>query len=149
MALQGQKLAAIDPQSLLEGLSGERVSLNQALRDPDSVAEAGDESSSALDNTHSLLRRLIEEGFGAFDLADVASDGLISDVAALQQALDGLAHRVVVPYAIVGMVLLVLGFFVRVSPLPEITMQYFSLGRARYSSPQGSKHSLTIVNDEL
>lgn len=35
-------------------------------------------------------------------------------------ALDALIERVVVPYAVVGMVLLALGFFVRYSPLPEI-----------------------------
>lgn len=37
-----------------------------------------------------------------------------------EQALDELIARVIVPYAVVSLVLLLLGFFVRYSPLPEI-----------------------------
>lgn len=37
-----------------------------------------------------------------------------------EQALDDLIARVIVPYAVVSVVLLLLGFFVRYSPLPEI-----------------------------
>ncbi|MBE8714222.1 sugar MFS transporter [Sphingobacterium hungaricum] len=37
-----------------------------------------------------------------------------------EQALDELIARVIVPYAVVSVVLLLLGFFVRYSPLPEI-----------------------------
>ena len=58
---------------------------------------------------------IILPGDAQFFKAIATMEGL-----AKEQALDGLARRVVVPYAVVGTVLLALGFFLRWSPLPEI-----------------------------
>ena len=50
----------------------------------------GEESGAQLDNAGSIFLRLFEEGFGAFDIGQIATDGSVSDTAKLVQALDGL-----------------------------------------------------------
>ncbi|SEW51538.1 sugar MFS transporter [Chitinophaga arvensicola] len=64
--------------------------------------------------------------------------GMSSSARAL--VLDGLAQRVVVPYTVVGIILGVLGFFVRFSSLPEIDTDQESAEVAAITS--GKKHIL-------
>ncbi|MDX1431795.1 MAG: LEPR-XLL domain-containing protein, partial [Gammaproteobacteria bacterium] len=89
-SLRDQEIAGLDAGSLASALSGQRAERVRPKDTPFVAASQVGDSLVQLDDASSIIKRLFEEGLGAFNLSDIATDGAIDDPEALRQALDDL-----------------------------------------------------------
>jgi glucose/galactose transporter len=78
---------------------------------------------------------------GAIILSD--ADTVVKELQTMEglqkiQMLNALASRVILPYSVMAVILLVLGFLVQFSPLPEIEQEHLSVGEEEFSDSRTS-----------
>ncbi|MEE8524882.1 MAG: hypothetical protein V3T72_13190, partial [Thermoanaerobaculia bacterium] len=90
-SLRDKSFAGLDAMSLAAALNGVRTEEVRDKEDPlVTISQVSADGPVQIDNATSILKRLFEEGLGAFNLSEIASDGVISDPAALEMALEAL-----------------------------------------------------------